>query len=217
MLWFTTSPVCLLSHLNDLCFLFKVNAGKISNTDNIQQEGRRKPKWVLDIFNARACESVFISLVNPAMQIGFCLGSKTSQSEPKENWAVTLKNILLHSLERESQFQLKDFALTVLFAWNAFPQIFCLIIQVSTQMLAPSRNVTTTLTSPCICLCFIFSITFLASRSYLKYRFTWLLVYYQSPSPHQNVNSMRTGTFIYFVHQCFPSALKSASQRGGTK
>lgn len=112
----------MLSHLNDLCFLFKVSAGKISNTDNIQQEGRHKPKWVLDILNAQAHESEFISLANLAMQIGLCLGSKTSQSEPKENWTVTLKNSLLHSLGRESQFQLKDFALTVLLAWNVFPR-----------------------------------------------------------------------------------------------
>lgn len=38
----TASPVCLLSHLNDLCFLFKVNTGKISSTDDIRQERRNK-------------------------------------------------------------------------------------------------------------------------------------------------------------------------------
>lgn len=38
----TASSVCLLSHLNDLCFLFKVNPGKISSTDDIRQERRNK-------------------------------------------------------------------------------------------------------------------------------------------------------------------------------
>lgn len=61
------------------------------------------------------------------MQISLYLGSKANQTGLNENWKLdsgSKKFFLPYFLEPESQFQLKDLALAVLFAWNVFPKNF---------------------------------------------------------------------------------------------